>query len=94
MGETVEAKTGPVGAGVGVGVTLGATGSLGAGAAGAATDESSLDGAIAAGLTVEFLPFERFAIGFDNELLYITNQDPLTRYAGTLGVSYAIPIKR
>ena len=58
------------------------------------TDKSSLDGAIAAGLSIEFLPFERFAIGFDNELLYITNQDPLTRYAGTLGVSYAIPIKR
>lgn len=63
-------------------------------AAGSDTDKSSLDGAITAGLTVEFLPFERFAIGFDNELLYITNQDPLTRYAGTLGVSYAIPIKR
>ncbi len=58
------------------------------------TEETSLDLAGTAGLSLEYLPFPRFAVGLDNALFYVANRDPMTRYAGTLSASYAIPIKR
>ncbi len=61
---------------------------------GSKTEETSLDLAGTAGLSLEYLPFPRFAVGLDNALFYVANRDPMTRYAGTLSASYAIPIKR
>lgn len=61
---------------------------------GSTTEETTLDVAGTAGITLEFLPFERFAVGLDNALFYVANRDPMTRYAGTISASYAIPIKR
>jgi hypothetical protein len=58
------------------------------------TEETSLDVTGTAGLTLEFHPIERFAVGLDNALFYVANRDPMTRYAGTLSASYAIPINR
>jgi hypothetical protein len=63
-------------------------------ATGEKTDKASLDFAAETGLSTEFLPTERIAIGIDNELIVIANQNMLSRYTLSLSTSYAIPIKR